>query len=73
MASGLGRDLVVFFRTAYKHEYDTAETCVIFFSSSTRTVLSSNPFLETDETGHYGTRSGGGARVSMVLHQSELR
>ena len=34
MASGLGRDLVVFFRTAYKHEYDTAETCVIFFSAA---------------------------------------
>ena len=71
MASGLGRDLVVFFRTAYKHEYDTAETCVIFFfSAAYRTVLSSNPFLETDETGHSVRRR---ARVSMVIHQSELR
>ena len=70
MASGLGRDLVVFFRTAYKHEYDTAETCVIFFQQRTVRVLSSNPFLETDETGHSVRRR---ARVSMVIHQSEPR
>ena len=63
MASGLGRDLVVFFRTAYKHEYNTAETCVLFFQQY-------NPYIETDETGHSVIRRA--ARVSMVLHQPEL-